>query len=395
VNIVVPPTSYHRYKDVVFPTAFVTELRTVDPQSVPITATFRTLITGFTSAIERLYQRFYDWRYRRWLQAGCLLWTAYYISRFVAFFRQGPEEASTWSFALLAMWWLILLGLSFTRLPLRFLHLLTMPAFPLTAWTVVQVNYEPWLAGHYDSSVPQILGPFVIVCLTFGLPFRLASSATIAQIIVMVGACLLYSIPLRPELLVTIAMALTALLFFNAIQELQARSGFLNRLTIYNLVTTDGLTGIANRSYFAERLGEALQAGTPTALIVFDVDRFKQVNDTYGHAAGDTSLRTIGRILAQAAGDKGVAGRLGGEEFALFLSDMDQEQATAIAKEIGSTIRTTLIPRDHGSFRVTVSGGVVMAIPPHSLSAEQMFQRGDDLMYQAKDEGRNRIVQGS
>lgn len=395
MNRAIPPTSYHRYKDVVFPTDFVANLRTIDPHTVPVTATFRNLITGFASAIEPLYRRFYNWRYRSWFQAGALLWTAYYASRFVAFFRQTPDQSSTWSFALLACWWLLLLGISFTRTRLIVLHRLAMPAFLLIAWTVVQVNYEPWLAGHYDSSVPQILGPFVIASLTFGLPFRYAAVANVGQIVIMVGACLLFGIPLRAELLGTIAMALFALLFFNAIQEQQARAGFLNRLTIFHLVTTDGLTGIANRNYFAERLDEALQEDAPLGLMVFDVDTFKQVNDNYGHAAGDTALRTIGDILAEAAGNHGVAGRLGGEEFALFLPGLDQERANELAKKIGATIRTTLIPRENGSFRVTVSGGVVMATPPHTLTAEQMLRLADNLMYQAKDEGRNRIVQGS
>jgi diguanylate cyclase (GGDEF)-like protein len=395
VNNAVPPTSYHRYKDVVFPTTFVPQLRTINLHTVPVTTTFRSLITGFDSAVESLYRRFYDWRYRQWLQAGELLWMVYYFSRFLAFFRLSPNNPATWSFGFLCLWWLLLLGLSLTKIPLGVLHRLTTPALLLIAWTVVQVNYEPWLAGHYESSIPHILGPFVIAALTFGLSFRRAALVNVAQGVVMVGACLFYEIPIRVELLGTIALALGALLFFNAIQEQQARSGFLNRLTIYNLVTTDGLTGLANRSYFAERLQEALQSPTPLALIVYDVDNFKSVNDTYGHAAGDNALRTIAMFLAEAAGTTGVAGRLGGEEFALYLPGLNHEQATTLADEIRVAIRTTLIRRDQGSFRVTVSGGVVMAPPHHAFTAETLLHRADDLMYQAKDEGRNRIVQGS
>lgn len=395
MNNAVPPNSYHRYKDVVFPTTFTDQLRGINLHSIPLTATFRNLLTGFASTLEPLYQRFYDWHYRRWLQAGALLWAVYYISRFLAFFRLTPNDPATWSFGILAAWWLILLGLSLIRIPLPTLHYLTSPALLLTAWTVVQVNYQPWLMGHYESSIPQILGPFVITTLTFGLPFRHAVLISIAQATVMVGACWAYGIPLRIELLGTIAFALVALLFFNAVQEQQSRSGFLNRLTIYNLVTTDGLTGIANRSYFTERLAEALQQPISVVLITYDVDNFKSVNDTYGHAAGDAALRMVGAVLAQAAGEKGMAGRLGGEEFALFLTGMDPFHATALADEIRDNIRTTLIPREHGSFRITVSGGVIVATPPHTLTVEAFMHRADDLMYQAKDEGRNRIVQGS
>ena len=395
MNNAVPPGTYHRYKNVVFPTPFLPALRQIDLQSVPITTTLRTLLTGFAPVLETVYRRFYDWRYRRWLQAGSLLWMVYYLARFLAFFRLNPEDAATWSFGLLSIWWLMLLGLSLTRIPLRVLHHLTTPALLLIAWTVVQVNYEPWLAGYYESSIPHILGPFVIATLTFGLSFRHALTINIAQAAVMIGACFVYGIPLRIELLGTMALALVALLFFNGVQEQQARSGFLNRLTIYNLVTSDGLTGIANRSYFTERLDEALQSQTPVLLIMYDVDNFKSVNDTYGHAAGDAALRTIGSLLAQAAGENGVAERLGGEEFGLFLTGIDPEQAKVLADDIGAKIRTTLIPRERGSFRVTVSGGVVLATPMPTLTAESLLDRADNLMYQAKDEGRNRIVRES
>lgn len=395
MDLVVPPTSYHRYKDVVFPTSFSPQLRRINLHTTPLTANFYTLLTGFGSTLESLYGRFYDWRYRRWLQAGALLWTVYYISRFLAFFRLTPNDPATWSFGLLAAWWLILLGLSLTKTPLPILHYLTSPALLLTAWTVVQVNYQPWLMGHYESSIPQILGPFVITTLTFGLPFRHAVLISITQAIVMIGACWAYGIPLRVELLGTLTLALVALLFFNMIQEQQARSEFLNRLTIYNLVTSDGLTGIANRSYFTEQLDQALKNHVPVVLMMFDVDNFKGVNDTYGHAAGDNALRMVGAVLAQAAGENGVAGRFGGEEFALFLTGTDYLHATALADEIRNNIRTTLIPREHGSFRITVSGGVIVAAPPHAVTVEALLHRADDLMYRAKDEGRNRIVQGS
>ncbi len=387
-------TSYHRYKDVVFPTAFASDLRPINLHTVPLTASFLSLLTGFSSPVESLYQRFYDWRYRRWLQAGALLWMVYYLARFLAFFRLNPNDAATWSFAFLAIWWLLLLGMSFTRMRVRLLHLLTSPALILSAWTVVQVNYQPWLAGHYESSIPQILGPFVITTLTFGMPFRFATAISVAQGAVMIGACFFYGIPMRAELLGTITFALVALLFFNAIQEQQARSGFLNRLTIYNLVTRDGLTGIANRSYFAERLDEVLQSNSPVIVILYDVDNFKSVNDTYGHSVGDTTLRTVGGILADAAGNSGVAGRLGGEEFAVFLTDIEPRHAAHLTDDITAAIRTTLIPCEQGSFRVTVSGGAVVAKPPHRMTAEQLLQRADDLMYQAKHEGRNRVMQG-
>lgn len=391
----VPLTSYHRYKDVVFPTNFAPQLRTINLHTIPIAVNFRTLLSGFAPALESLYRRFYDWRYRRWLQAGALLWMVYYLSRFLAFFRLSPDNPATWSFGFLSLWWLMLLCLSFTNLRLGILHRFTTLPLLLIAWTVVQVNYEPWLMGHYESSIPHVLGPFVIAALTFGLSFRRAASINIAQIAVMIGACLVYGIPLRVELLGTIALALGALLFFNGIQEQQARTGFLNRLTIYNLVTTDGLTGLANRSYFTERLEEVLRSAKLVSVMVYDIDNFKNVNDTYGHAAGDAALRTIGAILAEAAGNNGVAGRLGGEEFALYISGVEHEQAVALADEIRAAIRTTLIPREQGSFRVTVSGGVVVASPTDAPTAEQLLHRADNLMYQAKDEGRNRIVRGS
>jgi len=203
-----------------------------------------------------------------------------------------------------------------------------------------------------------------------------------------------FALPLLPQAAWLIGMTVLLLVLFYTTLEREARLDFITRLTLYQMATTDGLTGIANRTYFLEHLRRTLANGERVTLMLFDVDMFKQVNDTYGHATGDTALRTISMILAAAAGQKGMAGRLGGEEFGVMLTACTAKEADALAEQISTTVRTTLIPYAHGSFHVTMSGGVATSTPPHLYTADKLLHTADRLMYQAKHAGRNRVVYG-
>jgi diguanylate cyclase (GGDEF)-like protein/PAS domain S-box-containing protein len=164
------------------------------------------------------------------------------------------------------------------------------------------------------------------------------------------------------------------------------------------LSITDGLTGISNRRRFDEALsiecGRHVRSGGKLSLILLDIDHFKAFNDIYGHVHGDECLRRIARVIADcAARATDLPARYGGEEFACILPETDIGGALAIAERIRSGIESLAIPHDgsHVSDSVTASLGVLTVQPVLDGSINEIVHRVDELLYQAKSLGRNRI----
>ncbi len=164
------------------------------------------------------------------------------------------------------------------------------------------------------------------------------------------------------------------------------------------LLRSDGLTGIANRRHFddclAEEFRRAVRARTSLALLMIDIDSFKQYNDSYGHQAGDETLVRVAQVLALFARRPGdVAARYGGEEFALILSGSNEADALVIADEIVAHVFEKNIPHRSArvSDRVTVSIGVASLQPDQDAFDEaELIARADQALYFAKSSGRNR-----
>jgi diguanylate cyclase (GGDEF)-like protein len=155
------------------------------------------------------------------------------------------------------------------------------------------------------------------------------------------------------------------------------------------LAEHDGLTGLANHRSFHQRLGATLDhAGrrqTPVALLLVDVDRFKAVNDGHGHLVGDLALQETARQLLAQARPGDVAGRVGGEEFALLLPGLDADAAWLVAERLRLAVE-----EGTGPVPLTVSIGVC-AFPAQARSAEELLDGADTAMYRAKQTGRNRV----
>ncbi len=158
--------------------------------------------------------------------------------------------------------------------------------------------------------------------------------------------------------------------------------------------STDPLTGIANRGGFmlrAERVAERCRRdGSPLSVLMFDLDRFKEINDTFGHAIGDAVLLKFCEVASDALRATDVFGRIGGEEFAVVLPGSSLEAACARAERIRTSFMETC--RQVGEFDVdaTVSGGVAIGLAPHQ-TIEALLAAADVALYNAKIEGRNRI----
>lgn len=154
---------------------------------------------------------------------------------------------------------------------------------------------------------------------------------------------------------------------------------------------TDGLTGLANRRRFLSEVLSHL-AGSPDrgALILFDLDHFKSINDTHGHLTGDRALVEFARILAEATPQRAVAARIGGEEFALFLPDGDAAMAAVLAEEIRRLTHAFELGTVDGDLRMTVSVGVA-DIAEVGSDYETLHGAADVALYRAKSDGRDRI----
>jgi diguanylate cyclase (GGDEF)-like protein/PAS domain S-box-containing protein len=162
-----------------------------------------------------------------------------------------------------------------------------------------------------------------------------------------------------------------------------------------DLATTDSLTGLSNRRHFIEstqrELARANRFGHSVALLIVDADRFKTINDTYGHAAGDVVLIEIARRLREGTRDVDIIGRLGGEEFGLTLPETDAAGAILTAERLRVQVGGKPIMVNDLAITATISIGVVTE---HSSSGDlgKMFVMADRAMYHAKKKGRNRVI---
>ena len=158
------------------------------------------------------------------------------------------------------------------------------------------------------------------------------------------------------------------------------------------LANTDGLTGVFNRRRFLELAREerARAFGRSVCMALFDLDRFKLINDTYGHLAGDAVIRSAIDVIKQHCRQADLVGRYGGEEFVLCLPDTSVPQAREITERICVAIDENVISHGSHAIRVTVSIGIAALRPGDSI--EQWLSRADKALYEAKRNGRNRCA---
>ncbi|MEM7018988.1 MAG: diguanylate cyclase [Pseudomonadota bacterium] len=161
------------------------------------------------------------------------------------------------------------------------------------------------------------------------------------------------------------------------------------------LASTDMLTQLNNRRAFFERAEPVLKLAArhtqPLSLIFTDIDHFKRINDTYGHAAGDEILKTVADTLRNTARETDIAGRIGGEEFVLLLPNTPQADAAQLAERLRLAIAELDVSYQAQPLSLTASFGVAALMPDNTL--ENLLSRADAALYEAKSSGRNRVVQ--
>ena len=161
------------------------------------------------------------------------------------------------------------------------------------------------------------------------------------------------------------------------------------------LSITDGLTKLYNHRYLQDELARAFEEShryqRPLSLAIVDLDFFKKVNDTYGHAVGDEVLKAISRLFQDSIRSADLAARYGGEEFAVMMPETDLDDAVVFAEKIRSLLESTQIETQAGPIRATVSIGV--SAVPHSRihTPKELIVSADRALYRAKKSGRNQV----
>ena len=168
--------------------------------------------------------------------------------------------------------------------------------------------------------------------------------------------------------------------------------------TIERVGLIDPLTKISNRRAFEERLklewGRASRDKSPISILLIDIDKFKDYNDTYGHQQGDAALKTFAEISVKSLmRSADFAARWGGEEFAILLPGIGANGAAEVAERVRKNIETAVIPTEEKTdTRITISIGVNSIVPGSNDSSGNFIKKADQALYKAKELGRNRFV---
>lgn len=221
------------------------------------------------------------------------------------------------------------------------------------------------------------------------LPLRAAPAQDYTRYYLILGTSLL-----------VVALAVWISLYFSRLNRaLRREVNERQRLQedLERLANTDSLTGLPTRRFFMTQLASELarrqRYGHPLSLLMLDLDHFKQINDQWGHAVGDDALRLFADSVQCCLRTQDVAGRLGGEEFAILLPETAENVAIPVAERIRARIEHAPIITPKGKCSVTVSIGVTEASDGDDL--ESLLRRADEALYSAKQGGRNQVISTS
>lgn len=224
-----------------------------------------------------------------------------------------------------------------------------------------------------------------------GLQVLLAANSLLCTTLALIFRPISFQAVTGPFLGGLIQTTIICSLFLSARLLLTRREGELR-----SLAETDPLTGLLNRRGFAVAFaelagGRAANDGLVTAMIHFDIDHFKRINDAHGHEVGDRVLVRCAEMTTVLLGDRGVVGRLGGEEFACALRVADMDEAAVLAERLLARFRQDRVRVEEAELSFTVSAGISLA-RQDDMTPDGALSRADRALYAAKQAGRDRIA---
>ncbi|PQP84456.1 GGDEF domain-containing protein [Paenibacillus sp. PCH8] len=303
-------------------------------------------------------------------------------------------------------------------------------SFPLNETTIVDLRHLAVVtAAVYLGGIASIIAGLVISILRivmFGISSSAIDAGFVMTLIGLSGVYFAYASWSRLTKIITMNLLSISLIFIilmlnttsmNSLMKvypLQMTISFVGGIFIYIIAefinksnemlfllerraSTDHLTNLSNRRQFEKSLQSELQHARDyqkkLSLLAIDIDRFKKVNDSFGHSAGDAVLKQLGQLFVEHARSADIVSRSGGEEFAILLLDCGHRQAMAIAESIRQAVEKYqfALPDGH-TIRLTISIGVAV-YPDHCDDHDDsdFFEQADRALYEAKNTGRNRV----
>lgn len=164
---------------------------------------------------------------------------------------------------------------------------------------------------------------------------------------------------------------------------------------VHKLATTDGLTGLPNRRHFFSIMNKELERSVrythTISLAILDIDHFKQINDTFGHLAGDSVLQAVTKTCLETIRKADIIGRFGGEEFVILMPETTQQSAQRAMERLRKKVELLEINTKRGTARVTISVGITFISSGERIDLEMFLDRADQALYRAKENGRNQV----
>jgi diguanylate cyclase (GGDEF)-like protein len=255
--------------------------------------------------------------------------------------------------------------------------------------------------GGISILFPCLMLTIIFIYFMGGLFFYHAVAANVIVMFVYIAAGTALQLPGREFAYDVLAMIAANLFGASVVymHEKTSRMRFLEACLLREMVARDGLTGIQNRRMFDQHIQrvwqQAVREGERVAVLLADIDCFKDYNDRYGHQAGDECLRAVAHSLSQCARRPlDFTARYGGEEFALVLYEASREYVAEVLTRIQRSIAELNIPHEASRVagRLTLSIGAAYILPSSRRTPEGLIQLADEALYSAKEQGRNRVV---
>lgn len=369
-------------------------------ETLPASEREWSVLLQFTPVVERAFLRYYTLRTRRWVMLASLLFGGFIILCLIGQLLLRIPSLSSSAMASLLLGGLSLplvatsLALNPSPMVIERLQRLLNPVVVALPLALSQVFLFQQVVAPTTAATAGLFQSIVLTALVLRLRFRYS-----LPLMVVIAICdiVVFQLNHTVSLMTLSVQAMLAIAFGMLIcylLEYDARRDFISQARIYRVAATDSLSNALNRHAFFERgqreIDRARRYRNPVALLLFDIDNFKQVNDRYGHAVGDRVIAMLGETCSRHIRSTDLLGRIGGEEFVLLLPDTEIEAAAQVAERLRVLLSAALAvpPMAH---IVTASIGVA-ALNPDETTLHELIGRADTCLYIAKRSGRNQVV---
>ncbi len=338
----------------------------------------------------------------RWLAAACALQLLIMISRAIMPVPLRVSENLS-ACLLVLVFFLIYMGMRWFVLRIRLSTMNGPLALSAAMTTILSVGvmHPGWELAAARLAALIVLGTTIVMLLRPRIKSLADTARVMALLMVFVAGTVAFQLVLNVGVfrhdrqLDAAAHALTmigiTMLGFAFIGMYVAET----KRRLHEETRLDSLTGLHNRRAFEEMIQREVQLAardnTPLTLLMMDLDHFKQLNDTWGHALGDRALRTFGGVLLTVTGTRDAVARLGGEEFAILLPGRSPRSAVSLAERLRATVEGLRLSEGEELVRFTVSIGL-SSLQAGEVGFEPMLRRADRALYKVKRSGRNRVL---